>query len=314
MKAKPDKPSKASKPGKASKPKSGAGFWGLSYILMEPYLKRFESYFKDLGPELSKAGLRVTYKAYVAGTVVASAIAGVSGALAGFLTAAYLNMFWLLRIALPFGSALLAATLTFSLFYIYPQFKAGSRRTKLDSQLSFTVGHMAVLASAGMTPEKMFHSLAEEESTDVVNQEAKMVVRDMSLLGMDLQHALEAAKKRSPSEKFSDFLDGFISAAKTGGDVKSYLLRAGSSLMLDKRLKARAIGESVGFVAELYTILLVVTPLLLLIMFSVMGIVVGNIGGFDILTLIYIVTYAVVPLGGLMVLVVADSTISKELA
>ena len=173
---------------------------------------------------------------------------------------------------------------------------------------------MAVLASAGMTPEKMFHSLAEEDSTDVVNQEAKMIVRDMSLLGMDLQHALEAEQKRSPSENFSDFLDGFISAAKTGGDVKSYLLRSASSLMLDKRLKARSIGESVGFVAELYTILLVVTPLLLLIMFSVMGIVVGNIGGFGILTLIYIITYAVVPLGGLTVLIIADSTISKELA
>jgi flagellar protein FlaJ len=305
---------KSAKPAKVSKPRSGPGFWGISYTLMEPYLKRFEKYFKELGPELSKAGLRITYKAYVAGMVVAATIAGVGGVLAGFLTAVYLDTFWLFRIMMPFGFSLLAGTMTFSLIYIFPQFKAGSRRTKLDSQLSFTVGHMAVLASAGMTPEKMFHSLAEEESKDVVNEEAKMVVRDMSLLGMDLEHALEAAKKRSPSEKFSDFLDGFISAAKTGGDVKSYLLRSASSLMLDKRLKARAIGESVGFVAELYTILLVVTPLLLLIMFSVMGIVVGNIGGFNILTLIYIVTYAVVPLGGLMVLVIADSTISKELA
>lgn len=165
-----------------------------------------------------------------------------------------------------------------------------------------------------MTPEKMFHSLAEEDSKDIVNQEAKMIVRDMSLLGMDLTHALEAEQKRSPSENFSDFIDGFISAAKTGGDVKAYLLRSASSLMLDKRLKARSIGESVGFVAELYTILLVVTPLLLLIMFSVMGLVVGNIAGFGILTLIYIITYAVVPLGGLTVLIIADSTISKELA
>ena len=64
MTAKPDepgKPRKPSKPSKASKPsKSGAGFWGISYVLMEPYLKRFERYFKDLGPELSKAGLRIT--------------------------------------------------------------------------------------------------------------------------------------------------------------------------------------------------------------------------------------------------------------
>jgi flagellar protein FlaJ len=248
------------------------------------------------------------------GTVVASTIAGIGGALAGFLVAVYLSTFWVFRILMPFGFALLAGTVTFSLFYIYPQLRSGSRRRQLDSKLSFKVGHMAVLASAGVTPEEMFHTLAEEESKDVVNQEARMIVRDMSLLGADLQYALQAEERRSPSENFSDFLEGFISAAETGGDVKAYLLRSASSMMLDKRLKARSIGESVGFVAELYTILLVVTPLLLLIMFSVMGIVAGSFGGFSILTLIYIVTYAVVPLGGLTVLVIADSTITKELA
>ena len=293
---------------------SGSGFWGMSYILMQPYLKRFDAYFTELGPDLSKAGLRITYKAYVAGMVVASALGVMGGALAGFLAAVYLNTFLLFRILMPFGFALLGGAATFGIFYVLPQFQAGSRRRKLDSQLSFTVGHMAVLASAGMTPEKMFHSLAEEESKDVVNREAKMVVRDMSLLGMDLEHALQAEEKRSPSERFAEFLDGFISASKTGGDVRQYLLRSASSLMLDKRLKARTIGESVGFVAELYTILLVVTPLLLLIMFSVIGIISGSIGGFGILTLIYLITYALVPLGGLTVLVVADSTISKELA
>jgi archaellum biogenesis protein FlaJ (TadC family) len=293
---------------------SGINFWGTSYVLMQPYLKRFERYFADLDPQLSKAGLLITYKAYVAGTVVASIIGAVGGALAGFLVAVYMNEFLLFRLALPFGFALLGGALAFSALYLYPQFMAGSRKRKLDSQLSFTVGHMAVLASAGMTPETMFHSLAEEDSTDVVNHEAKMIVRDMSFLGMDLEHALEAEERRSPSENFADFLDGFISASKTGGEVKSYLLRSASSLMLDKRLKARSIGESVGFVAELYTILLVVTPLILLIMFSVIGIISGSIGGFGILTLIYIITYGLVPLGGLAVLVVADSTISKEVA
>jgi len=292
----------------------GGRFWGASYILMQPYLNRFDSYFTELGPQLSKAGLRITYKAYVAGMVVASLLGVVGGAVAGVVAAVYLNTFLLSRIALPFGLALLGGTATFAAFYIYPRFVAGSRRRKLDSQLSYTVGHMAVLASAGITPEKMFHSLAEEESTDIVNHEAKMVVRDMSLLGMDLEHALEAEEKRSPSEAFAEFLDGFISASKTGGEVKQYLLRSASTLMLDKRLKARSIGESVGFVAELYTILLVVTPLLLLIMFSVIGIISGSVGGIGILTLIQLITFALVPLGGLTVLVIADSTISKELS
>jgi archaeal flagellar protein FlaJ len=281
---------------------------------MRPYLSHFDGYFTELGPQLSKAGLLITYKAYGAGMVVASVLGVVGGALAGVVAAVFLRTFLLARIALPFGFALLGGIATFGIFYMYPSFVAGSRRRKLDSQLSYTVGHMAVLASAGITPEKMFHSLAEEESTDVVNHEARMVVRDMSLLGMDLEHALQAEERRSPSEAFAEFLDGFISASKTGGEVKEYLLRSASTLMLEKRLKARSIGESVGFVAELYTILLVVTPLLLLIMFSVIGIISGSVGGIGILTLIYLITFALVPLGGLTVLVIADSTISKELS
>lgn len=297
-----------------AKVRTSGRFWGASYVLMQPYLKRFDPYFAELRPTLSKAGLRITYKAYVAGMVVASLIGAMSGLVAGFVTAVFLHAFIVFRLVLPVGFAVLAGALTFSVFYLYPQLVANSRGRKLNSQLSFTVGHMAVLASAGMTPEKMFHSLAEEDSTDIVNQESKMIVRDMSLLGMDLEHALEAEEKRSPSEKFSDFLDGFVSASKTGGEVKAYLLRSASSLMLDKRLKAKSVGESVGFVAELYTILLVVTPLLLMIMFSVIGIISGSIGGIGITSLIYIITYALVPLGGLGVLVVADSTVSGELA
>jgi flagellar protein FlaJ len=294
--------------------KKGASFsfWGTSFILMEPYLRPFERYFQDMTADLSKGGFRITYRAYVAGMVVASIFGGAGGALVGFLVAVYYNTFLLFRVLMPFGFSVFGGVLIFGAFYVYPQFKANSRKKKLDSELSYTVSHMAVLASAGMTPEKMFHSLAEEGSTDVINGEAKMIVRDMSLLGMDLSHALEAEQKRSPSERFSEFLDGFISSSRTGGDVKTYLLRAASAMMLDKRLKARGISESVGLVAELYTIVLVVMPLLLLIMFSVIGVISGSIGGINILTLIYIITYAAVPLGGLMVLIVADSTVSKE--
>jgi len=302
---------------KAEKTRGGRGsssFWGTAYLLMVPYTKPFEKALIELGPTLQKAGIRVTYRAYISGMALASTLGLVGGALAGFLTASYLHFFLLLRLLLPFGFALLGWAAAFGAFYLYPGMVANSRGRKLDSQLSYTVGHMAVLASAGITPEQMFHSLAEEDNTDVVNEEAKMVVRDMSLLGMDLEHALEASEARSPSQAYSDFLEGFVSASRTGGDVKSYLLRSASAFMLDKRLKARAIGESVGFVAELYTILLVVAPLLLLIMFSVIGIISGSIGGFSILTLIYLITYAVVPLGGLAVLVLADSSVSKEMA
>ena len=75
----------------------------------------------------------------------ASIVGAIAGALAGFLAAAYLHTFLLFRIAMPFGFSLLGGAVTLGAFYLYPQFTAVDGR-KLDSQLSFTVGHMAVLA------------------------------------------------------------------------------------------------------------------------------------------------------------------------
>jgi len=290
----------------------GIGFWGRSYVLMRPYLRPFERYFKDMALDLSRGGFRIAYRAYVAGMVFASAISVVIGAVVGLLLAVYLRALVTFRVLMPLGFALFAGALTFAVFYIRPHFRASSRGSRLNSELPYAVGHMAVLASAGMTPEKMFHALAEEESKDAVNQEAKTIVRDMSLLGMDLRHALQAAEKRSPSDRWAEFLDGFVAASGTGRDLKSYLLRSGSSTLLEKRLRARSVSDSVGLVAEMYTITLVVMPLLLLIMFAVIGIISGSIGGFSVVTLIYIITFVVVPLGGVAVLIVADSTIGKE--
>ena len=63
----------------------GSGFWGTSYILLQPYLKRFDRYLAELDPALSKAGLRITYKAYVAGMVIASVLGVVGGIIASRL-------------------------------------------------------------------------------------------------------------------------------------------------------------------------------------------------------------------------------------
>jgi flagellar protein FlaJ len=58
--------------------------------------------------------------------------------------------------------------------------------------------------------------------------------------------------------------------------------------------------ESLGAVAEIYTILLIVFPLLAVIMLSIMGIMSPSLGGFDLVTLINILTFAVIPLKEMM--------------
>jgi flagellar protein FlaJ len=291
---------------------SRPGFWGTSYVLYAPYAKRFERFFADTRKDLAMSGLRVTFHAYVAGALFSSTVAGVAGLLAGFSWGFYAGAGPAVFVLLAAGSGVLAFAGCFAAFYFLPSTLARSRGGKLDAELPYAVGHMSVLSTAGVTPERIFDVLAREEGGGVVAAEAGMMVRDMSALGMDLSQAIEAEIKRSPSEGFSEFLDGFRSASQTGSDLNAYLRRAASTMMLNRRLRAKAVGENVGVVAEIYTVVLVVAPLLLLIMFSVMGAIVGSIGGLSIVTLMYLVAYLFVPVGGAVSLIMADQTVRKE--
>ena len=288
------------------------GFWGISYILFSAYTRRFEGVFKDTREELLRSGIRVSFQAYVSGALFASTIGAVVGALLGFMGAYYASYPLELQGLLTAGIGLLAFASIFSVFYFLPTSRATGRGRQVDAELSYSVGHMSVLATAGVTPERIFEVLASEEGGGVISDESKMIVRDMKTMGMDMSQAIATELKRSPSPQFSEFLAGFESASRTGSDLNAYLTREASNMMLDKRLKARAIGESVGVVAEIYTIVLVVAPLLLLIMFSVMGAILGNIAGLSIVTLMYLIAYAFVPIGGALSLVMADQTVRKE--
>ncbi|MDG7012810.1 MAG: type II secretion system F family protein [Nitrososphaerota archaeon] len=288
------------------------GFWGASYVLYSPYARRFEGLFDGVREDLARSGLMVTFRAYVAGALFTSTVAGVAGALAGFTAAFYARLPLGFAVILPAGSGVLAFACSMAAFYFLPSAMASSRGRRLDAELPYAVGHMSVLATASVTPERIFDVLAREEDGGVVARESKMMVRDMATMGMDLTQAVEAEIRRSPSDRFGEFLDGFRAASVSGGDLNSYLSRSASAMMLDRRLQAKAVGENVGMVAEIYTIVLVVAPLLLLIMFSVMGAIVGSFAGLSVLTLMYLVGYLFVPVGGLVSLILADQTVRKE--
>lgn len=294
------------------KPVTKLGFWGTSYVLAAPYTRRFEGFFSSTKEDLARSGLRVTFRAYVAGALFVSSCAGFFGVLAGFVGAFYGGLPLDYVAVLPETAGFLAFAVTLTLFYFFPSYRARSRGGKLITELPYAVGHMSVLSTAGVTPERIFDVLAREAQGGVIADEARLIVRDMSTMGMDLSQAIEAEMKRSPSREYAEFLDGFKSASTTGSDLNAYLRRSASAMMLDKRLKARSVGENVGVVSEIYTIVLVVAPLLLLIMFSVMGAIVGSIAGLDIVTLMYLIAYLFVPVGGLVSLIMADQTVRKE--
>jgi archaellum biogenesis protein FlaJ (TadC family) len=287
-------------------------YWRWAYFKLDPHMERVYKLLKGIEPQIRKGGTKLSYKAYVCGMMLTTAIVTGIGLVAGVVLASLIPFPLGERIGLPFGLAIAAGFAAFGLQFLSPRLKLGSRKRKIDEELAFVVGRMAVLSASGMTPETVIREVASDDSNELLIQEFRKIVRDMNLLGMDLTQALQEARKRSASDEFAAFLDGMISTSNSGADIQQYLIKQSKTLMNDKRLKTKQFSETLGIIAEMYTTILVVMPLILIILFAVMGVISGSLGGISITLLIELVVYVMVPIGGTVIMVMADGIMPKR--
>jgi pilus assembly protein TadC len=180
----------------------------VAYQVMGDKSARFMPLFKDLDQTLLKSGLKVNFKAYVSLTILSSLLVTVAVAVALPLTLILVSgMSVASALLFGFGGAMFAFALTVIGFYLYPVYCADKHRRELDDELPFTSGYMAILASAGVSPEKIFSSLSNLDVPLAASAEAKEVITNINLFGLDVISALEKVSRRTPSEKFRDTIE-----------------------------------------------------------------------------------------------------------
>ena len=286
--------------------------WVTSYRLLGERLASAFSLFEDLRPNLLRSGKRVHFEAYVSLIVLTGILAFGIGFSALTIIGLVMGGSPLVVLLLALGIGLLSGATGFMVMYALPSLTADSRKRNMDDELPYAMSQMAVLAAAGMPPDRIFRSLAMTEEKSVLGDEAKMVLRDIDVLGFDLLSALGNARDRSPSKIFSDFLEGFTATTKSGGDLKKYLLSSTKEIMELRRIAAKQLVEVLGMLAEAYVSMLVVFPLILLIMFSVMGLVGGSVGGFSVFSIMALVTYVMIPIMAVAMIVLLDGMLPKR--
>jgi len=285
----------------------------IAYQLIGEKTGRILPLFKDLDQKLQRSGLKVNFKAYVSLTVFAAIfIAFVTLALIPFLLLFAFNIPLLPAILFGVGGALYAFAFSIIGFYVYPIYCADKRKRELEDELPFTTGYMAILTSAGVSPEKIFYSLSNLSMPLAVSCEAKDVVRDVNLFGLDIISALEEASNRAPSERFREMLEGFISTVHSGGNLAAYLREKSRQYMKLKRISLKKFSDTLSMLSEFYVALLLTGPLLLVIMLAVMAMLGG--GGFGMLSpgpLLSLLTYLGIPLGAIVFLIILDAASPK---
>lgn len=283
--------------------------WLFAYRFLGERTAMFLPLFKDADVNLQKSGMKVNFKVYVSLAVLTTAILS---SVALFLIPLVLLFAFKLSIVSSIlfgvGGGLFAMALTLTAFYMYPILRADSRKRALEDGLPFISGYMAILAGAGVSVANMFRSLAKVDASLAISGEARTIVRDMELFGIDVLSALEAASKRTPSARFKELLEGLIATVHSGGNMEKYLAQRSRLYMRLKTIALRRFADTLGVLAEFYVVLLVAGPLILVVMLGVMAMLggSGSQGLLDPRLLLYLLTYLGIPLGSVVFLILLD--------
>ena len=271
--------------------------------------RRVVSQFGSLQSNLAKAGMKITFKAYLGLIVFASLIAGiVVFGLAFVLLSLRLPIIGAAVIALLAG--VVAGLISVLACYFSPMLSISSRKRKIDANLPLIANFMAVLASAGMPPERIFRSLANVGDEFGVGEEVRRAIGDIELMGMDLKGALRAASLRSASTKFGALLDGIVTTTHMGGDLTSYLREEADKYKKVRVASMKSFLESLGGLAEVYVSMMIALPLALVVMLTIMSFLGGGamlLGGLDPQVILTLLTFVITPAGVGIILLLVDS-------
>lgn len=272
-----------------------------SYIgrIIEPHLAEFEG----LKLTLRKAGIDQSVRMYLSVRIFWAVILSLVSLV--FLIAIKIVVKDQLSIILVILLPVLVLIGMVVYTWIYPSYLVGERKRKLEAALPTAASYMTAMASAGVTPDRIFMALTQETIGKAIVKDAKKISRDIQVFGYDIVHALGEASLRSPSPKYSSFLEGIVGTFTSGGELQRYLEVSTETLMNDKVQSEKNFIDSLGIMAELFMVIGVVAPIFFIVILAMMSMLGGS-GGNSTL-LMAVLVYVIIPVAELGIIVLIDA-------
>jgi flagellar protein FlaJ len=189
-------------------------------------------------------------------------------------------------------------------FLLIPMSKASDRATGLEREMPFAAAYISVMASGGIAPYASFKRLSNVELMPAMQGEAREIIKDVEIFGIDPLTALEVAAKKNPLDIFKDFLSGYASTVIIGGDIGHFLERKAEDIFKTRALRVKAAAERLGMLLETFIIVMVMMSLCFYILFSVDSIYSV---GVSLYSGIILYTYLFTPLLSMMFIYLAHS-------
>jgi flagellar protein FlaJ len=154
-------------------------------------------------------------------------------------------------------------------FLMMPMSKASDRSSNLEREMPFASAYISVMSSGGIAPYTSFKRLSGVGLMPAMRSEAKEIIKDVEIFGIDPLTALESAAKKNPLDIFRDFLSGYASTVIIGGDIGHFLERKAEDIFRTRALRVKAAAERLGMLLETFIIVMVMMSLCFYILFAV---------------------------------------------
>ncbi|MBI2579323.1 MAG: type II secretion system F family protein [Candidatus Aenigmarchaeota archaeon] len=263
-------------------------------------VKYLSSYTKPLKEEIVKSNLTILFEIYLGRMLLISIISFIG--VFAFVTAAFIIFGMPPAIALL--SALIASITTaffvFTINYSYPFHLLTTKKASIEANSPFVINHMGAIAASGVPPFVIFKLISNIPEYEEIANECKRIVRNVETFGMDLVSAVANVAERTPSEKFRQFLSGFVSITNTGGNLQYYLENEAKEALFNYRLRREKYLQQLSTYADLYTAVLIAAPLFFVSILSILSLVGGSIFGLPIETALKLGIYTLIPILNIM--------------
>ncbi len=246
---------------------------------------RLEQRMPTIGEDILKSNLLISPEAFLS-LLLFITFTSIGVSLLAVYLMLYINSL-LFIIAIP------TPLYVFGIGLLIPKISQSSRVSALDSEITFVIGYLSVLIGGGVSPLILFRRLSDNKLYPAAAREAKRILTLVDVFGMNPMTAIERVARYCPHKMFSDFLTGYISVLRIGGDIDSYMAVKQKEVINYREFKLKSTVETVGTFAEAYLAATVVLGISLFIMQSVQSMTAQTSISLDIL---FLYTGLIVPI------------------
>ena len=233
-------------------------FGGLARSLAEAF---------ELKRALKAAGMTVNPEIYATRVIYITLIVVIASIAVGvpLIITSTVMMLKLMGVVI----VILMPALTFGVMLILPSNMASSRSKAIEEELPFLAAYLTTMARGGVTPYESLIRLSEMGLFPAIRREARLILRDVRIFGLDPLTAIERNAEAHPNQTYKDFMLGYVSTIRTGGDILHYLEVKTSGLFDIRATTIKNIADRVSTITEIYIALGVVMALSFYIFFSI---------------------------------------------